>query len=487
MKTSKPINDGEDDAFKVYVRVRPLTSREKFTGDTKRSGTVINVVEDEEEWTKLYVSDPDLLYDYAGRKERGYTFDSIFQYTDTNEKVFYNTILPLLPSILEGYNATWFAYGMTGSGKTHTMLGDIYNWSTQEKGLCLLTVEKLFELMGEQTEKKFGIKISYLEIYNEHVRDLLDDRQTQLMIVEDPVKGVFVPELREVEVSHPAELVDMIVDGNSRRTMASTSANQFSSRSHAILQISIQASGKSLDMIDQVFYSKLSLIDLAGSERAASTTNRGQRMVEGANINKSLLALGNCINILSDKNKIGSFVPYRDSKLTRLLKDSLGGNTKTCMIACISPSYYCYEESINTLKYAERAKNIKKKTKRNIRDVEVHMSKYKEIIDSLKGEIDILKDQLKIEQEKKRSKEKKNFIKPQFYEAKMEQENILEFIEQNNQSKKVNTHISQVIDQINCISDLSALNEDIHYSIENKEEINANLDEVRKEREDLEK
>lgn len=280
-----------------------------------------------------------MLYDYAGRKERTYDFDSVFKETDSNETVFQKTIQPLLPSILEGYNATCFAYGMTGSGKTHTMLGDIYHSSTGEKGMCLLTVEKIFQLMQEQTDKKFAIRISYLEIYNEHVRDLLDDKQTQLMIVEDPVRGVFVPELREIDVEHPSELIDLIVDGNSRRTMASTSANQFSSRSHAILQISIQTSENTLDMANQVFYSKLSLIDLAGSERAASTHNRGQRMIEGANINKSLLALGNCINILSDKNKLGSFVPYRDSKLTRLLKDSLGGNTKTCMVACVSPSY----------------------------------------------------------------------------------------------------------------------------------------------------
>jgi kinesin family protein 18/19 len=140
------------------------------------------------------------------------------------------------------------------------------------------------------------------------------------------------------------------------------------------------------------------MIDLAGSERAASTENRGQRMVEGANINKSLLALGNCINILSDKGKAGSFVPYRDSKLTRLLKDSLGGNTKTIMISCISPSYMAFEETINTLKYATRARNIKKKTVRNVKEIEMHVSRYKEIIDSLKGEIEILRGQLKIRQ-----------------------------------------------------------------------------------------
>jgi len=137
------------------------------------------------------------------------------------------------------------------------------------------------------------------------------------------------------------------------------------------------------------------MIDLAGSERAAATENKGQRMVEGANINRSLLALGNCINILSDKGKAGSFVPYRDSKLTRLLKDSLGGNTKTIMIACISPSFMAYEETVNTLKYASRARNIKRKTTKNVKEVEMHVSRYKEVIDSLRTEIESLRGQLR--------------------------------------------------------------------------------------------
>lgn len=124
-------------------------------------------------------------------------------------------------------------------------------------------------------------------------------------------------------------------------------------------------------------------------------------MVEGANINRSLLALGNCINILSDNKKAGTFVPYRDSKLTRLLKDSLGGSTRTMMVACVSPSYLCYEETINTLKYADRARNIKKKAKRNVKEMDGHISQYKEIIGNLKEEIDSLKDQLKLEQAKK--------------------------------------------------------------------------------------
>ena len=490
MKGSKASNEIEnEEAFKVFVRVRPLMPKEKYTGNPKTSGSIVKVVEENNKCTKLHLVDPEMVYDYVGRRERGYEFDTIFQEVSNNELVFEKTVLPLLPSILEGYNATCFAYGMTGSGKTHTMLGDIYHSSTGEKGLWLLTVEKIFQLMQKEKHKKFGIKISYLEIYNEQVRDLLDDKQTQLMIVEDPVRGVYVPDLKEIEVDHPSELIELIVDGNQRRTMASTSANQFSSRSHAILQISIQTSENTLGMSDQVFYSKLSLIDLAGSERAASTTNRGQRMVEGANINRSLLSLGNCINILSDKNKIGSFVPYRDSKLTRLLKDSLGGNTKTWMIACISPSYFCYEESINTLKYAERARNIKKKTKRNIKEVEVHMSKYKEIIDTLRGEIEMLRNQLNIEKENKSIRDKqrsKQLFKPHILDSKTEKEEVLDFLQGWDAEGNGNAHTSQIIDQVNWISDLSILNQDDNESLEDKDEINADLEAVKKERDELE-
>jgi kinesin family protein 18/19 len=161
------------------------------------------------------------------------------------------------------------------------------------------------------------------------------------------------------------------------------------------LIFTVEGRNKKRNVKEEVFYAKLQMIDLAGSERAAASDNRGQRMVEGANINKSLLALGNCINILSDKAKAGSFVPYRDSKLTRLLKDSLGGNTKTLMIACISPAHSAYEETVNTLKYASRARNIKRVTTRNVKEVEMHVSKYKDIIENLRGEIESLRTQLR--------------------------------------------------------------------------------------------
>ena len=287
---------------------------------------------------------------------------------------------------------------MTGTGKTHTMFGDIYCQNEPkdiEPGLIILAVKDIFwkiEIqINENRNLEFKIKLSYLEIYNEQVKDLLVDTSENLMILEDQIKGVVIPDLIEKQLNNPNEIINFIDQGNSRRTMASTSSNQFSSRSHAILILSIEK--RNLLEPNQIIYAKFCLVDLAGSERALLSDIKGIRMTEGSNINKSLLALGNCINILSDSNKKGAFVPYRDSKLTRLLKESLGGNTKTIMIACLSPSSASYEETLNTLKYASRAKNIKRKVNKNIREIE-DVTEYKGIIEGLKNEIDSLKEQL---------------------------------------------------------------------------------------------
>lgn len=302
-------------------------------------------------------------------------------------------------NLLSGFNATVFAYGMTGAGKSYTMFGNLTNpdLNEREPGICIFLLQDLFRLINSEEfqSKEFFIKLSYLEIYNEHIRDLLISSTENLMILEDPVRGVVVPDLSEYTINSVQDLVENIQKGNARRTMGSTGMNQFSSRSHAIIQLSVDQKNKAKDTIDEILTSKLSLVDLAGSERAASTENKGIRMTEGAKINRSLLALGNCINILSDSNKSGSFVPYRDSKLTRLLKDSLGGNTKTIMIACLTSSFLCYEETVNTLKYANRARHIQRKVVKNVKEVEAHVSQYKEIIESLKNEINCLRNQLK--------------------------------------------------------------------------------------------
>jgi kinesin family protein 18/19 len=262
-----------------------------------------------------------------------------------------------------------------------------------EIGVCVHAVDYLFNQIANSNNKVFKIKISYLEIYNEQVMDLLIEKSPPLMIVEDAQKGVTVPDLTEFSVNNSSELIKLIIEGNQRRTMAATGQNQFSSRSHAILQILIDQRSKIKDIKEEYLVSKFLLVDLAGSERGG--LEKGMRTHEGKNINKSLLSLGNCINILSDKSKKGAFVPYRDSKLTRLLKDSLGGNIMTVMIACVSPAAISYDETVNTLKYAMRARKIEKKISKNVREVDVHISQYREIIDSLKSEIDQLRQIIK--------------------------------------------------------------------------------------------
>lgn len=284
---------------------------------------------------------------------------------------------------------------MTGAGKTHTMLGDLRN-PDGEPGIITLVVNDLFSRFEseENSNYEFSVKFSYVEIYNEQAKDLIGDSTENLMIVEDQTRGVVALNLTEHTIQNSKEVLELMQLGNSRRKMAETNSNQFSSRSHAIVQLAVQKRDKTKDVTSTYTQSKFLLVDLAGSERAAVSENRGMRQIEGANINRSLLALGNCINTLSDPNKRGAFVPYRDSKLTRLLKDSLGGNTKTIMIACVSPCHLHYEETANTLKYASNAKRIKRQITKNVKEVEMHISQYREIIDSLKAEIASLRKQL---------------------------------------------------------------------------------------------
>lgn len=231
--------------------------------------------------------------------------------------------------------------------------------------------------------------MSYLEIYNEQVVDLMVETSQNLMILEDMNKGIIVQDLSEYTVQNSTELLQLIITGNSRRFMAATGQNQFSSRSHAILQVNVEQRKKLDGTREEVMSSKFLMVDLAGSERGG--LEKGIRTHEGSNINKSLLALANCINILSDKSKKGNFVPYRNSKLTRILKDSLGGNIRTIMIACISPAPALYDETINTLNYASRAKKIQKKITKNVKEID-NSPHFKDLVETLKLEIERLKE-----------------------------------------------------------------------------------------------
>lgn len=297
---------------------------------------------------------------------------------------------------MNGFNAACFAYGQTGAGKTHTMIGNHYSHMS-EPGLTLLALNDIFSRLKED-RTHFSVKISLYEIYNERVIDLLSDRLQNILIVDDPSRGTVLSGISEYEVEDNLKAAALIHEGNSKRIVAQTEKNHVSTRSHAILQISIEKRLKTRNIIEEVSSSKLYLIDLAGSERITASENKGLRTIEGGNINRSLLALANCINILSDSKKKGKFVPYRDSKLTRILKEALGGNTKTIMVACISPSLAHIDETLNTLKYADKARYITNKTRPNIIEVEAHVSEYKEIITSLRNEVEYLNNQLKNEE-----------------------------------------------------------------------------------------
>lgn len=320
-------------------------------------------------------------------REHRFVFDRVFDISATQNEVYSNTTRPLLDSVLDGYNATVFAYGATGCGKTHTITG-----TKEEPGIIFLTMKELFERIDElRDEMHVELSLSYLEIYNESIRDLLDpNTRKPLLLREDAFKHISVSNLSVHEPQNVQDVMDMIISGNQNRTMSPTEANATSSRSHAVLQINVSQKSRTASLSEAHTFATLSVIDLAGSERASATKNRGERLIEGANINKSLLALGNCINALCDHRR-RNHIPYRDSKLTRLLKFSLGGNCKTVMIVCISPSSKHYDETLNTLKYADRAKKIKTKVIRNQHNLNRHVGSYLKVINEQKQEIEELK------------------------------------------------------------------------------------------------
>ncbi|AEO68189.1 uncharacterized protein THITE_2117616 [Thermothielavioides terrestris NRRL 8126] len=330
----------------------------------------------------------------AGKKvkDQVFAFDRIFDENATQTDVYEGTTKGLLDSILDGYNATVFAYGATGCGKTHTITG-----TAQQPGIIFLTMQELFEKIQERSDEKVTeVSLSYLEIYNETIRDLLvpGGGKQGLTLREDSNQAVTVAGLTSHHPKDVQEVMDMIVQGNEYRTVSPTAANAVSSRSHAVLQINVAQRDRNAPVSEPHTMATLSIIDLAGSERASATKNRGERLIEGANINKSLLALGSCINALCDPRK-RNHVPYRNSKLTRLLKFSLGGNCKTVMIVCVSPSSEHYDETQNTLRYANRAKNIQTKVTRNVFNVNRHVKDFLVKIDEQMALINELKAQQK--------------------------------------------------------------------------------------------
>ena len=313
-----------------------------------------------------------------------FTFDGVY-FTDSTTQLIYEDIaFPLVDGVLEGYNGTIFAYGQTGCGKSYTMTGVVD--PPEQSGIIPRAFEHIFEAVTVAEDTKFLLHGSYLEIYNEEIRDLLGrNTKSKLELHEHPEKGVYAGGLTHIPVHTVGEIALLMDKGSKNRSVGATLMNIDSSRSHCIFTINIETCkpGGNPDGSDQLRVGKLNLVDLAGSERQAKTGAIGQRLKEATKINLSLSALGNVISALVDGK--ATHVPYRDSKLTRLLQDSLGGNTKTLMVACISPADNNYDETLSTLRYANRAKNIKNKPKINEDPKDALLREYQEEIMKLKA------------------------------------------------------------------------------------------------------
>jgi kinesin family protein 18/19 len=428
----------------VAVRCRPLSQRETELSNTETVKIMDNKI--------VVLLDP---IEYNGpnnvfknrSREQTYAFDFAFDKYSTQLQLFENTTKFLIDGVVNGFNATVFAYGATGAGKTYTMLGNDEN-----PGIMPNTLAELFKKVEMYSnEREYKIKLWYLEIYNENIRDLLTNNNDEYLdLREDPNKGIVVSGITELNVTSCKDILKILKKGNKNRTQEATGANETSSRSHAILQVLIEYKDKNSGIEVEIKMGKLSLIDLAGSERASATQNRGIRLIEGANINRSLLTLGNCINALCDANLKGTkpYIPYRDSKLTRLLKDSLGGNARTVMIANVAPSINTFDDTYNTLKYANRAKNIKTYVQRNVLNAQYHISNYVNIINNLKAEVNELKMKLGSVCEGKVSL-------PYNIESKVNE-------------NKMNTHFEKVINEMkhHCEKQLQNKQTIIHHQIE---------------------
>ena len=266
-----------------------------------------------------------------------------------------------MDGVLNGYNGTIFAYGQTGSGKSFTMEGASL-FDQQTKGLIPRMFEYLFDKIQQADPAvEFSIKCSYMEIYREKICDLLDCKKTNLQVKEDKTRGIYVADATEAYVQTPVEMLQVMQQGQQNRSVAATRMNAVSSRSHSIFLVTILQRNTETDTSKM---GKLYCCDLAGSEKISKTEATGQTLEEAKMINKSLSALGNVINALTDPKKSG-FVPYRDSKLTRILQESLGGNSSTCLIITCSYSRYNSMETLSTLRFGMRAKSIKNKVKQN--------------------------------------------------------------------------------------------------------------------------
>ncbi|EPS74248.1 hypothetical protein M569_00506, partial [Genlisea aurea] len=356
---------GSADSISVTIRFRPMSEREYHRGD-------------EIAW----YADGDKIVRNEYNPVTAYGFDRVFGPDTSTDEVYEVAARPVVKAAMDGINGTVFAYGVTSSGKTHTMHGD-----QNSPGIIPLAIKDVFSIIQDTPGREFLLRVSYLEIYNEVLNDLLDPTGQNLRVREDS-QGTYVEGIKEEVVLSPGHALSFIAAGEEHRHVGSNNFNLFSSRSHTIFTLMIESSAHG-DDYDEVTFSQLNLIDLAGSE-SSKTETTGLRRKEGSYINKSLLTLGTVIGKLSEGK--ASHIPYRDSKLTRLLQSSLSGHGHVSLICTVTPASSNMEETHNTLKFASRAKRVEIYALRNrIIDEKSLIKKYQREISILRAELDQLR------------------------------------------------------------------------------------------------
>ncbi len=366
----------DSECVQVVVRCRPLNEMEVKAGHDQ----CVHMVADS---GAVEVRKPDAA---PTDPPKTFAFDAVYDWSSKQGELYEETFSALVDSVLAGFNGTIFAYGQTGTGKTYTMEG--VRSDKELSGVIPRSFDHIYSHIAVSRDEQYLVRASYLEIYMEEIRDLLAKDQTRrLELKERPDTGVYVKDLSSFVCKSQSEIEHVMSVGNQNRKVGPTNMNVHSSRSHAIFIITVECSSKPDPDTGKshIRAGKLNLVDLAGSERQAKTGAAGERLKEAITINLSLAALGNVISALVDGKS--TYVPYRDSKLTRLLQDSLGGNAKTVMVANIGPAGYNYEETITTLRYANRAKNIKNKPRINEDPKDALLREFQEEIARLKAKL----------------------------------------------------------------------------------------------------
>ena len=347
----------------VICRFRPMNDLEKTTGNEQVCD----------------FTSPTSLTFHSSREKNVYRFifDRIFPPSSTQQDIYDFGVKGIIDSVLDGYNGTVLAYGQTSSGKTYTMQGEMDEERTQ--GIIPRMINHVFKHIYKNEGTDFMIKVSMIEIYQEKIRDLFDVSKVNLNVREDTIKGIYVEGASERYVGCPNDVLSLLEMGSANRAQAATNMNEHSSRSHSIFILTINQTNKA-EGVSKV--GKLYLVDLAGSEKISKTGATGHTLEEAKIINKSLTTLGRVINNLTDGKS--THIPYRESKLTRVLQESLGGNSKTCLIITCSPSIYNESESLSTLRFGERAKKIKNKPKIN---KEITVAELQKLVAQLKEKL----------------------------------------------------------------------------------------------------